>query len=72
MSKESVITAEGIVSEIMSNAMFRVKLANGSDILAHISGKIRINSIRLLIGDRVTVEISPYDVSKGRIIFRQR
>jgi len=69
MSKD-VIEIEGTIIESMPNAMFRVKLENGHEILAHISGKIRKNFIRILPGDRVKVEMTPYDLTKGRITFR--
>ena len=69
MSKD-VIEIEGTIIESMPNAMFRVELENGHEILAHISGKIRKNFIRILPGDRVKVEMTPYDLSKGRITFR--
>ncbi|WP_422448606.1 translation initiation factor IF-1 [Thermoanaerobacterium sp. DL9XJH110] len=70
MSKEDVIEVEGTVIEPLPNAMFRVELKNGHKILAHVSGKIRMNYIRILPGDRVTVELSPYDLTRGRIIYR--
>jgi len=63
---------EGVVIETLPNAMFRVVLDNGFQVLAHISGKIRRNHIKILLGDRVTVELTPYDLSKGRITFRLR
>ena len=69
MAKD-VIEIEGTILESMPNAMFRVKLENGHEILAHISGKIRNNFIRILPGDRVKVEMTPYDLTKGRITFR--
>lgn len=72
MSKEDVIRVEGTVVELLPNTMFRVELPNGHRILAHISGKMRLNFIRLLPGDKVMVEMSPYDLSKGRITFRQK
>lgn len=72
MSKEDVIEIEGTVEESLPNAMFRVKLDNGHVVLAHISGKMRKNYIRILRGDSVTVELTPYDLTKGRIIFRNR
>ena len=71
MSKD-VIEIEGTILESMPNAMFRVKLENDHEILAHISGKIRKNFIRILPGDKVKVEMTPYDLSKGRITFRMR
>ena len=70
MSKEDVIEVEAVVVETLPNAMFNVKLQNGVVILAHVSGKIRMHYIRILPGDRVTVEISPYDLTRGRITFR--
>jgi len=69
MSKEDVIEVEGKVLEPLPNAMFQVELANGHKVLAHVSGKIRMNFIRILPGDRVTVELSPYDLSRGRITY---
>ena len=71
MAKD-VIEIEGTILESMPNAMFRVKLENGHEILAHISGKMRKNYIRILTGDKVTVQITPYDLTKGRITFRAR
>jgi len=70
MAKDDVIEVEAVVVETLPNAMFRVKLQNGVVILATVSGKIRMNYIRILPGDRVTVEISPYDLTRGRITFR--
>ena len=70
MSKDDVIEVEGTVVEPLPNAMFRVELDNGHKVLAHVSGKIRMNFIRILPGDRVTVELSPYDLTRGRIIYR--
>jgi len=72
MSKSDVIEAEGVVIEPLPNAMFRVELHNGHKVLAHVSGKIRMNFIRILAGDRVTVELSPYDLNRGRIIYRYK
>lgn len=72
MGKEDVIEVEGTVIEPLPNAMFRVELANGHRVLAHVSGKIRMNFIRILPGDRVTVELSPYDLNRGRIIYRYK
>ena len=72
MAREDVIEVEAVVVETLPNAMFRVKLENGVVILAHVSGKIRMNYIRILPGDRVTVEISPYDFTRGRITFRYK
>jgi translation initiation factor IF-1 len=71
MSKEQPLIAEGVVSEVLPSTMFRVKLPNGQKVLAHISGKMRKNFIRIVPGDRVEVEISPYDLSKARIVFRE-
>lgn len=70
--KQSLIEMEGIVTQCLSNGMFKVKLQNGFNVLAHVSGKIRRNYIRILLGDRVTVELSPYDLTRGRIIYRLR
>ncbi|NLM11606.1 MAG: translation initiation factor IF-1 [Clostridiaceae bacterium] len=70
MAKEDVIEVEGKVVEAMPNAMFRVELENGHKILAHISGKLRMHYIRILPGDKVTVEMSPYDLTRGRITWR--
>ncbi|OHD65663.1 MAG: translation initiation factor IF-1 [Spirochaetes bacterium RBG_13_51_14] len=72
MAKEEPIEVEGVVIEPLPNAMFRVKLDNGHVVLAHISGKMRMHYIRILAGDRVTVELSPYDLSRGRIIYRSK
>jgi translation initiation factor IF-1 len=72
MPKEEPIEVEGIVTEVLPNAMFRVELENGHKILAHISGKMRMHFIRILKGDRVKVQISPYDLSRGRITYRMR
>lgn len=72
MSKADVIEVEGTVVEALPNATFEVKLANGHVILAHISGKLRMNFIRILPGDKVTVEMSPYDLTKGRITWRTK
>ena len=72
MSKEDVIEIEGTVIEALPNAMFQVELANGQQILAHVSGKLRKNYIRIVPGDKVTVEMSPYDLSKGRITWRAK
>ena len=70
MAKEDMIEVEGTVIETLPNAMFSVELENGHEILAHVSGKIRMNYIRILPGDKVTVEMSPYDLTKGRITYR--
>jgi translation initiation factor IF-1 len=72
MSKEDAIQMEGIIKETLPNTMFRVELTNGHVVTAHISGKMRKNYIRILTGDKVTVELTPYDLSKGRIVFRER
>ena len=72
MSKTDVIEVEGTVVEKLPNAMFNVELENGHQILAHISGKLRQNYIRILPGDKVTIEMSPYDLTKGRIIWRDK
>ena len=72
MAKDDVIELEGTVVEALPNAMFQVELPNGHKILAHISGKLRMNFIRILPGDKVTIEMSPYDLSKGRIIWRDK
>jgi translation initiation factor IF-1 len=70
--KQSLIEMHGIITQCLSNGMFRVKLENGFNILAHVSGKIRKNYIRILLGDKVTVELSPYDLTRGRIVYRLR
>jgi translation initiation factor IF-1 len=72
MAKEDVITMEGTVTETLPNTMFRVELENGHVVTAHISGKMRKHYIRILTGDKVTVELTPYDLSKGRITYRAR
>jgi translation initiation factor IF-1 len=72
VSKEDVIELEGVVTEALPNATFRVELANGHKILANISGKLRMNYIRIVPGDKVTVEMSPYDLTKGRITWRAK
>ncbi len=72
MANEEPIRVEGTVVELLPNTMFRVQLPNGHRILAHISGKMRLHFIRILPGDKVMLEMSPYDLSKGRIIFRQK
>lgn len=71
-NNRELIEMEGFVVESLPNAMFQVELENGFQVLAHISGKIRLNSIKILLGDRVTVELTPYDLTKGRIIYRLR
>lgn len=70
VAKDDVIEIEGTVAETLPNAMFKVELENGHEILAHVSGKIRMNYIRILPGDKVTVEMSPYDLTRGRITYR--
>ena len=72
MPKEEPITLEATVKEALPNAQFRVVLENGHEILAHVSGRMRMNFIRILPGDKVTIEMSPYDLQKGRIIYRER
>ncbi len=72
MSKEDVIEMQGEVVENLPNAMFRVKLENGHIVLGHISGKMRMHYIRILPGDKVTVQLTPYDLTKGRIVFRAK
>lgn len=72
MAKDDVIEIEGIVTETLPNAMFKVELDNGHEVLAHVSGKIRMNFIRILPGDKVTVEVSPYDLTRGRITYRYK
>ncbi|MBR3847662.1 MAG: translation initiation factor IF-1 [Oscillospiraceae bacterium] len=72
MAKEDVIELEGTVIEALPNAMFQVDIGNGHKILAHISGKLRMNFIRILPGDKVTVHMSPYDLTRGRIIWRSK
>lgn len=70
MSKEDVIKLDGIVEEVLPNAMFRIVTAEGHKLLGHISGKMRQNKIQILLGDRVKIEVSPYDLTKGRIVYR--
>ena len=72
MSKADMIEIEGVVVEKLPNAMFKVELENGHIVLAHISGKLRMNFIKILPGDKVTLEMSPYDLSKGRIVWRDK
>ena len=72
MSKKDVIEVEGTVIDAMPNTIFKVKLANGHEITAHISGKLRMNYIRILPGDKVLVELTPYDLTKGRITWRNK
>jgi translation initiation factor IF-1 len=72
MAKQGPIKVDGVITDTLPNATFKVKLDNGHEILAHISGKMRMHFIKILVGDRVTVEMSPYDLTKGRITFRHR
>ena len=72
MAKQTAIEQDGTILEALSNAMFRVELENGVDITAHISGKMRMHYIKVLPGDKVKVEMSPYDLTKGRIVFRYK
>ena len=72
MAKEDVIEMEGTITDTLPNTMFRVELENGHEIIAHISGKMRKHYIRILTGDKVTVEMTPYDLSKGRFTYRER
>lgn len=72
MSKEDLVEFSGLVMEVLPNSMFRVELDNGHKILAHTSGKMKKNRIKVLVGDKVTVEMTPYDLDKGRIIFREK
>jgi len=72
MAKRDAIEGEGVVTESLPNAMFRVTLDGGQSVLAHLSGKVRLNFVRIVPGDRVRIELSPYDLSKGRIVWRNR
>jgi len=72
MAKQDLIKQDGTIVEALSNAMFRVRLENNHEIIAHISGKMRMNYIRILPGDKVAIEMSPYDLTKGRIIYRYK
>ena len=72
MAKEDLIQVEGKVLETLPNAMFRVELENGHKVLAHVSGKMRMHFIRILPGDKVTIELTPYDLTRGRIVFREK
>ena len=72
MAKQANIEQDGTITEALSNAMFRVELENGHEIIAHISGKMRMNFIKILPGDKVTVELSPYDLTRGRITYRAK
>jgi translation initiation factor IF-1 len=72
MAKEDLIEVEGVIKEALPNARFKVELENGHEVLAHVSGKIRMHFIRILPGDKVKLELSPYDLSKGRITYRNK
>lgn len=72
MAKQSAIEQDGVIVESLSNAMFRIRLENGHEIIGHISGKMRMHYIKILPGDKVRVEMSPYDLTKGRIVFRYK
>jgi translation initiation factor IF-1 len=72
MPKQSLIKIDGTITESLSNAMFRVQLENGHEVISHISGKMRMHYIKILPGDKVSIEMSPYDLSKGRIIYRYK
>ncbi|RKY89885.1 translation initiation factor IF-1 [candidate division KSB1 bacterium] len=72
MAKEQAIKVDGVITETLPNAMFRVELENGHKVLAHISGKMRMHFIKILPGDKVSLELSPYDLSRGRIIYRYK
>ncbi|MCU0417336.1 MAG: translation initiation factor IF-1 [Cytophagaceae bacterium] len=72
MAKQASIEQDGTIVEALSNAMFRVELANGHQVIAHISGKMRMNYIKILPGDKIRLEMSPYDLSKGRIVYRYK
>jgi translation initiation factor IF-1 len=72
MAKQGPIKVDGVIAETLPNATFKVTLDNGHEVLAHISGKMRMNFIKILVGDKVTVELSPYDLSKGRITYRYK
>jgi len=72
LSKQDLIEMQGVITQCLSNGMFRVKLENGFQVLAHISGKIRRNSIKIVLGDCVIVELSPYDLTRGRIVYRSK
>ncbi len=72
MAKQDLIVQDGIITEALSNAMFRVRLENGHELIAHISGKMRMHYIKILPGDKVQLEMSPYDLNKGRITFRYK
>ena len=72
MAKQGPIKVDGVITDTLPNAMFKVKLENDHEVLAHISGKMRMNFIKILVGDKVTVELSPYDLTKGRITYRYK
>ncbi len=72
MAKQDLIVLDGVITEALSNAMFRVRLENGHEVVAHISGKMRMHYIKILPGDKVQLEMSPYDLNKGRITFRYK
>jgi len=72
MAKQASIEQDGTISEALSNAMFRVELENGHEVIAHISGKMRMHYIKILPGDKVKLEMSPYDLTKGRIVYRYK
>lgn len=72
MAKQGSISVDGVITETLPNAMFKVRLDNGHEVLAHVSGKMRMHFIRILQGDKVTVELSPYDLTKGRITYRYK
>ena len=72
MAKQNVIEQDGTIIEVLPNTMFKVELDNGAPLLCHISGKMRMNNIRIILGDRVKVELSPYDLTKGRISYRYK
>jgi translation initiation factor IF-1 len=72
MAKQGPIKVDGTITDTLPNAMFKVKIESGHEILAHISGKMRMNFIKILVGDKVTVELSPYDLTKGRITYRYK
>ena len=72
MAKEKIITCDGVVMEALGNSMFKVELDNGHNLLCHLAGRMRVNYIKIIPGDKVTVEISPYDLTKGRIVLRKK
>lgn len=72
MAKEETIKADGVVEELLPNMTFRVKMSNGMEVMAHLCGKMRLRNIRVLVGDKVTLELSPYDLTKARIVYRQK